>query len=157
MELGHQLSIFDVPHRHVALIVTRYNRVELMVVACESDALLMTCLTFLLGFKRPKLDRNGSDDNVTRHRIVEKSSQDVLWAVGRAIVDPLNDLIVERVPDYDNLVGAQTDQMVSFLVDVEALDGCIVTVEVCQLLDSIGLPEDNVSLLSTTSHLFVLR
>lgn len=156
MEFRHQLSIFDVPHRHVALIVTRHNRIELMIVTSESDAFFMTCLTFLLGLERPKLDRNGSDNNVARHCIVEKSAQDVLRAVGRAIVDPLDDLIVERVPDYDNLVGSQADQVVSFLVDVEALDGSIVTVKVSQLLDCVRFPEDNVTLLTATSHLLVL-
>ena len=70
-------------------------------------------------------------------------------------MDPLDDLIVERVPDNDNLVGSQADQVVSFLVDVEALDGGIVTVKVSQLLDCVRFPEDNVTLLTTASHLLV--
>ena len=63
---------------------------------------------------------------------------------------------MECVPDNDNLVSAKTDQVVSFLVDVEALDGGIVTVKVSQLLDCVRFPEDNVTLLTAGSYLLVL-
>ena len=116
----------------------------------------MTRLHLILRLEGPEFDHDGADDDVVGDRVVCERSQDVLRTVGHPINDILNALVLSGIPNLDDLVSAQTDQMVPLFVNVQITDGSIVTIQVGELLQSIRLPENNVSLFTATSDLLVL-
>ena len=65
-------------------------------------------------------------------------------------------LVLSGIPDLDDLIGTQTDQMVPLLVNVQVADRSVMTIQVGELLQSIRLPENDMSLLTATSDLLVL-
>lgn len=78
----------------------------------------MTSLNLLLGLKGPELDDNGADEDVVSDWVICQCTQDILRSVSHAVNNRLDALIVARVPDFDHFVCAQTDQMVTLLIDV---------------------------------------
>ena len=50
-ELGHELSVLDVPHCDEAAVVARDYCFELVVVEGEADSVLVTGLDLLLSFE----------------------------------------------------------------------------------------------------------
>ena len=116
----------------------------------------MTCLDLFLRLEGPELDCDRADNNVVRDGVVLECTQDVLRSVRHPINDGLNTLVMPRVPDFNHLVGAKTDQMISILVDVQVTHRRVMPVQIGKLLESIGLPEDDMALLATTCDLLML-
>ena len=117
----------------------------------------MTSLDLLLGLEGPELDDDGADEDVVSDRVISQSTQDILRSVRHAVNDRLDALIVARVPDFDHFVCAQTDQMVTLLIDVQMTDRCVMAIEVRKLLQSVGLPQNDMALLAAARHLFMLH
>lgn len=116
----------------------------------------MTRLHLILRLEGPELDHDGADDDVVGDGVVCERGQDVFRTVGHPINDILDALVLSGIPDLDNFVGAQTDQMVPLLVNVQVADRSVMTIQVGELLQSIRLPENDMSLLTATSDLLVL-
>ena len=91
----------------------------MMVIPGKRNWGFVTCLDLLLGLEWPEFDPDRADDNIVGHRVVVERTQDILRSVSHPINDSLDALIVTSVPDLDNLVRAQTDQMVPLFVNVK--------------------------------------
>jgi len=119
LELAHQSSVLDVPNSDKARIITTDYRIEVLVIPSETHGSFVTSLDLLLGLERPELDLNRADEDVMSDRVVGEGSEDILRAVSLAVDDGLNALIVPSIPDFDDLIGAETNQVIPFLVDVQ--------------------------------------
>jgi len=88
--------------------------------------------------------------------IILKCTQDVFRPVGHSINDGLNAFVALGIPNLDDLVGSKTDQMVPIFIDIQVTHRRVMPIQIGQLLESVGLPEDDMTLFTTTSNLFVL-
>ena len=58
--------------------------------------------------------------------------QPVLWSVANLVKDSLDASIGSDVPNLENLISTQTNQVMSVLINSQILYGSIVTVEIGQ-------------------------
>ena len=91
----------------------------MLVVAGKGHRCLVTSFDFFLSFEWPELDHNRADEDVVSDRIIGQRTENILRSVGHTVNDRLDALVMTRVPDLDNLVCAQTDQMVALLIDIQ--------------------------------------
>ena len=118
--------------------------------------MLMTRLDLVLRLEWPELDHDRTHNDVVGDWIVVQSRQDIFRPVGLPVDDVLDALIALGVPDLNDFVRAKTDQMVPLLVDVQVAHRSVVSVQVGELLQRVGLPEDNVALFTAAGDLLVL-
>ena len=116
----------------------------------------MTSFNFLLSLEWPELDLNGAHNDVVGQRLIPESAEDILRTVSDSVNDGLDALVVSRIPDLDNFVCSERDQVISLLVDVKMRYRGVMPIQVRQLLERVGLPEDNMPFFSTTCDLLML-
>lgn len=116
----------------------------------------MTRLNLLLRLEEPEVDLATSKNDVVRDLVEVQRRQDVLRPVAGLVDDGLNAHVRPNVPNFDNLVSAQGNQVVAVLVDCQVLDGSVMSIQVRERAQGEGVPHDNVSFLSTTRDETVL-
>ena len=116
----------------------------------------MTRLDLFLSLEGPELDRDRADHNVVSDWIILKGTQDVFRPVGHSINDGLNAFVALGIPNLDDLVSSKTDQVVPVFIDIQVTHRRVMPIQIGQLLESVGLPEDDMTLFTTTSDLLVL-
>jgi len=77
----------------------------------------MGCLRFFLSFEKPEVNLARSKQDVVRVRLVDQAREDVVRAVADLINDLLDQRIGANVPNVDQLVSAERDQVVPILID----------------------------------------
>ena len=156
LELAHQFTVLDIPDGDEARIITTDDRIEVLIITGEAHGSFMTGLDLLLGLERPEHDVDRADDDIVGDRVVGEGRENILGAISLAVDYGLNALVMPSIPDLDDLVCAETNQVVPLLVDVQMGHARVVAVQVGQLLECIRLPENDVALLTTASNLLVL-
>jgi hypothetical protein len=72
-----------------------------------------------MGLERPEVDLATANDNVQSHLVILERGEDVLRTIEESIDDGLDTVVLSSIPHLDDLVGSQTDQMVTLLIDIE--------------------------------------
>ena len=116
----------------------------------------MTCLDLLLSLEGPELDRSRAHDYIVSERVKFQSAEDVFGTVSRAVNNRLDALKTNNIPDLYDLVCTKTNEMVSIFIDIEFGHRSVMTIELVQLLDTVGLPDDDMTLFTTTGHQLLL-
>jgi len=127
-----------------------------MIVSGEGYRGFVTSFDFLLSLEWPELDLNGAHNDVVSYRFVPESTENILRTISDSVNDGLNALVVSRIPDLDNFVCSERDQVISLLVDVKMRHRCVMSIQVRQLLKRVRLPEDDMPFFSTTCDLLML-
>ena len=117
--LGHKFAIFDVPYGDKAAVIAGDDGVEPVIVASERDGMLVARLDLVLRLEGPKFDHDRTDNDVVGDRIVIQCGQDILRAIRLSVDNILDAFVALSVPDLDDFVRTETDQMISLLVDIE--------------------------------------
>ena len=112
----------------------------------------MTCLDLLLSLEGPELDRSRAHDYIVSERVEFQRTEDVFWAVCCAVNNRLDALKTNNIPDLYDLVCTKTNKMISFFIDIEFGHRSGMTIELVQLLDTVRLPDDYVTLFTTAGH-----
>ena len=79
----------------------------------------MTRLHLILSLEGPEFDNDGANDDVVGNGVVCQSGQYVFWTIGVPVYDVLDALVALGVPNLHDFVRAETDQVVTILVDVQ--------------------------------------
>ena len=117
----------------------------------------MTGFDLFLGSERPEVDFPAADNDVVGHLVVVERGQDGLRSVEESINYILDAHVGPCVPDFDDFVSAETDQVITLFVDVEVRDGGVVAVQVSESAQSEWLPQNDVSLFTAAGHESVFR
>ena len=64
LELGHQLSVLNVPNWNETVVVSWDYGIELVIVTGKWNGSLMTSFDFLLGLEGPELDHSWANDDI---------------------------------------------------------------------------------------------
>ena len=105
---------------------------------------------------KPEINFSWAKEDVICSLVKVKESQPVLWSVAYLVKDSLDASVSSDVPNLEDFVSTETDQVVSVLIDCQVLHRSIVTIEVRQSSKSKRIPHDNVTLLSATCYESVL-
>ena len=112
----------------------------------------MASLDLLLSLEGPELDRSCADDYIVSERVEFQRTQDVFRTVCCAVNNRLDALKTNNIPDLYDLVRTKTNEMISFFIDIEFGHRSVMTIELVQLLNTVGLPNDNVTLFTATGY-----
>lgn len=104
----------------------------------------------------PEVDLSGAGEYVVGGAVEEYGGESVFGPVANLVEDGLYAGVGPDVPDLDDLVGAETDQVVPVLVEREVLHGRVVAVEVGEGAQGERVPHDDVALLAARSDETVL-
>lgn len=101
---------------------------------------------------KPEVDLSGASQNVVGSPIEVDRGEAILRAVAKLVEDSLDACVGPDVPNLDDLIGSQTDQVESIFVESQVLDRSIVPIEVRESSKCERVPHDDVSLFSATGN-----
>ena len=78
----------------------------------------MTCLDFFLRLECPEINFSAADNDVMGHNVVMKGSKNVFWPIRESISDYLKTMVICCVPNPDDFVCTQTDEVEPFFIDI---------------------------------------
>ena len=88
----------------------------------------MACFYLFLSCERPELDRSWADNDILSDRFIPQRVQ-YIRSVWLAVMNRLDALVANDIPDFDYLVRANTNKMVSFFVKIDFNHGSVVTIQ----------------------------
>jgi hypothetical protein len=90
----------------------------------------MRGLNLFLSFEEPQVDFSGACEDIVGRTIKVYGSQSVFWAVANLIKYSLNACIGPDVPNLNDFISAQTDQMVPVFIQSEILHRCVMSIQI---------------------------
>lgn len=125
--LWHQLSVFNIPYCDVTAIICTHDRLKLCVKQCECNWELVRSFDFFLSLEKPEVYLSRSEYNVVSPFVKVKTVENIVRSVAEFICYSLDQEIVVQMPDLDNLVSSERNEMISILVQSEILYSSSVT------------------------------
>ena len=78
----------------------------------------MACFDFFLRLKSPEIDFSTADNDIVGDFVITEGSENIFWSIKESICDDLETIIASVVPNSDDFIRSQTNEMESILVDV---------------------------------------
>ena len=106
-KLGHEMTIFDVPHCDETSIISRDDGLELTVIESEGYWELVRSFDFFLSLEEPQVDLSRTEQDVVSVAIEKQRGKSVFWSVWNFVKDSLGAPVGNCVPNLNHLVGTE--------------------------------------------------
>ena len=88
----------------------------------------MACFYLFMCCERPELNCSWADDDIVSDRFISQRVQNIR-SVYLAVMNRLDALEANDIPDFNYLVSANTNKMVSFFIKIKLDHSSVVTIE----------------------------
>jgi len=111
----------------------------------------------LLSFKEPEIKFPTAEHDIIGPLVKNHGSEPVFGPVTNLVKNRLNASVCSAVPNFNNFVSSQRDQMIFVFIKRQVLNRSVMAIQVAEDSDGEGIPHEDVSLLAATGHKPVLE